>query len=391
MHLNEGSTTISDIPDACLAHIYQRLDSACAREAFGLTCRRWLCIQNISHRSLQFYCSLTHHDMTSISSSPESRPLIGAIHLNRLLDRFRYLHSLSLSGCTLLRDSGLTPLGNYGPSLRGLYLDCCFCITDCGLYFVADGCPSLAFISLYRCNITDIGLATLAKSCSVLESVNLSYCSTVTDHGISMLLENCRELSALNISNCAGINGTGFKGRGKNLIYLEAESCSLEPGGITGIVSGGKLEYLNTSILSWSIHGDGLAAIGAGYATRLRILNMRLCRTVGNDVVTVISKGCPMLQEWNLALCHEVGLPGWQSIALNCHNLKKLHVNRCRNFCDLGLMALRDGCKQLRVLYMNGCAQVSSNGVEFFKLVRGDVVIKAEEVLSMCPLPRLFG
>ncbi|GAV68400.1 hypothetical protein CFOL_v3_11903, partial [Cephalotus follicularis] len=85
-------------------------------------------------------------------------------------------------------------------------------------------------------------------------------------------------------------------------------------------------------------------------ASRLKFLNLRMCRTVDDESIAAIAKECPLLKEWNLALCHEVRISGWMSIGLNCHKLKKLHVNRCRNLCDRGLQALRDGCKQLSVL-----------------------------------------
>ncbi|KAA8543598.1 hypothetical protein F0562_021656 [Nyssa sinensis] len=115
----------------------------------------------------------------------------------------------------------------------------------------------------------------------------------------------CRKCGVL-----IGINGVGFKGCSKSLAYLEANSCELEPEGILGIVSGGGLEYLTVSNLSWSICGDGSAPVGAGFATKLRILNFRMCRTIGDDSVVAIAKGCPLLQEWNLALCHEVRISG---------------------------------------------------------------------------------
>ncbi|GMH25810.1 hypothetical protein Nepgr_027653 [Nepenthes gracilis] len=353
-----------------------------AEEAFGLTCRRWLHIQNISRGSLQFQCSFTLLDTSSLS---RAIPNIRTLHLQRLLTRFQHLHSLSLSGCTQLPDSGLMQLQQYGPTLTALSLDCCFEITDDGLSFVANGCPSLTFINLYRCNITDAGLETLAKSCLGLEDVNLSYCWLITDHGIRVLVGNCSRISAIRISNCERVSGVGFEGCSETLVYLEAESCKLEPEGIAAIASGRGLEYLNISNLSWCIRGDGLGKIGAGFATRLKVLNLRLCRSMGSESVAAIAKGCPSLQEWNLAWCHEVRLSGWESIALNCRNLEKLHVNRCRNLCDRSLMALRNGCRKLSVLYMSGCPRISSNAIEFFRLFRGDVTIKKEEVLTVGP------
>ncbi|KAA8550503.1 hypothetical protein F0562_002187 [Nyssa sinensis] len=378
----DGPTSIMHLPDDCLYFIFQRLECGSDHESFGLTCHRWLHIQNSSRRSLQFQCSFTQLNHTSLSQTSDS---INSFQLYRLLNRFWRLELLSLSGCVELPDSGLTHLQYYGSKLQSLYLDFCSGITDNGLSSVAAGCPSLTAISLYHCNISDNGLETLSKSCLALKDVNLSYCSLISDHGISALSQKCCHLRAVRISHCQRINGVGFKGCSQTLAYLEADSCRLVPEGVLGIVSGGGLEYLNVSCLRWSICGNGLMAIGAGFATRLRILDFRISRTISDESVAAIAKGCPLLQEWNLALCHEVRLSGWESIGLNCRNLERLHVNRCRNLCDRGLQALRDGCKRLSILYISGCWRITSTAMELFKCLRGEVKIKEEEIMCIAP------
>lgn len=273
----------------------------------------------------------------------------------------------------------------YGSRLTTLCLDCCFGITDCGLSLVGNGCPSLTTISLYRCNITDIGLESLANTCLALKHVNLSYCPRISDTGLRALSQGCCQLGAIKISNCRGVSGVGLRGCSSTLVYIDAESCNLEPGGIMAMVSGGGLKFLNIAGLSWLNFRDRLAEIGNGFAAKLKILNLRMCRTVSDASIDAIAKGCPELQEWNLGLCNEIRLRGCVSIGLNCHNLEKLHVNRCRNLCDQGLQALRDVCKQLSVLFMNRNRRISDTAVELFKLYRGEIEIKFEEVMSIGP------
>ncbi|KAL3516288.1 hypothetical protein ACH5RR_023190 [Cinchona calisaya] len=377
-------TSIVQLPDDCLYFIFNWLDSASDRQSFGLTCHRWLQIQNSSRRSLQFQCSFTKIDIASLSQSTMK---INAFHLHRFLNRFQQLHFLSLSGCVEMPDSGLRQLQYYGSKLQTLHLHCCFGITDCGVSLAASGCPSLTTISLYSCNVTDIGLKALSQSCLALRDVDLSYCSLISDHGIRALSKNCRQLRAIRMSNCRSVTGVGFMGCSQGLTYLEANGCKLEPDGIMAIVSGGGLEYLNLSCISWCILGDGLRAIGAGFATKLKVLDFRLCRTIGDKSIIAIAKGCPLLQEWNLALCHEITKAGWEAIGVHCHNLEKLHVNRCRNLCDEGLQALRYGCKKLSVLYISihNYRRISSTAMEIFKCLRGDVKIIEEEVMCIAP------
>lgn len=370
-------TSIMDLPEDCLNFIFQWLDCNSDRESFGLTCRRWLHIQNINRLFLQFECSFTQLNPSSLY---HTNPTISSFHLDRLLNRFQQLESLSLSGCTELPDLGLTPLQYYGPRLQTISLDCCFRITDEGLSLIATGCPCLTAISLYRCQITDAGLQKLAKSCIALKDVNLSYCGLISDNGIRALSQKCSQLQVVNVSFCNEVSGIGFGGCSQTLAYLEAESCKLEDAGIREMMSGGGLEYLNVSHLRGCMGGDGLAAIGGGLGAKLRVVNLRMCRLVSSECVAAIAKGCPLLKEWNLALCHEVKVPGWKAVGENCHSLEIIHLNRCRNLCDGGLEALRDGCRRLRMMYISGCNKVSHTAMEMFKWSRGDVQIKEEEI-----------
>lgn len=380
---NAGQSFIMQLPDDCLSFIFDKFDSSVDRESFGLTCHRVLHIQNINRKSLEFGCSFSQY-----KSLVETGVNINAFILDKLIKRFRQLEWLSLCGCVSLPDLGLIQLENFGSKLHTLYLDCCFKVTDIGLSSVAKGCPSLSFVSLYRCSISDNGLELLAKSCLVLKDLNLEWCSHITDSGVCSVTNNCRILRAIKISHCEKIKGVGFKGCSQTLTCLEADFCKLEPEGIMGIISGGGLEYLNVSSLSWCIWGDGLRAIGCGLGTNIRILNFRLCRNIGDETIIEISKGCPLLKEWNLSLCSEIWLAGWESIGMHCNNLEKLHVNGCRGLCDRGLLALRNGCKHLSDIYITRCQRVSSLAITLFKVARWDVEIKLEEV--MCIMPKHF-
>lgn len=377
-----GLTSIMHLPDDCLFFIFQRLNCTTDCESFGLTCHRWLHIQNLSRHSLQFQCSLNLLNPLSLFNAHHDA---SSFHLQRLLTRFQHLQFLCLSGCTELPDSGLTQLQHYGSKLQTLYLDCCYCITDLGLSLAATSCPLLVVISLYRCRITDVGLESLASACSALRHVNLSYCSLISDQGIRALSQGCRQLQTVRMAHCMGITGNGFRGCSSTLAHIEAEYCKLESEGIEAMVSGGGIEYLDFSAIGGCFRGDGFSGIGTGFASRLKILNLRMCRTVGDESIMAIAKGCLQLQEWNLALCHEIRTTGWECIGINCQNLEKLHVNRCRNLCDLGLQALRNGCQRLSVLYMSHCSKITTTAIELFKFYRFDVDIREEEVMCIGP------
>lgn len=359
------------LPDDCLVSIFQKLQNGHDRNAFGLTCRHWLHIQNISRRSLTLHFS---YETTAYQSYVR--------YLPALLNRFSHLSSVSIAGCTELPDSALVGLKNLKTSLRSLSLYCCFKITDEGLTQVFMQCVRLVSLTLYRCSITDIGLEMIANFCKLLKNLNLPYCVNITDCGINALSRGCRLLNVLVISCCRDVMGTGLEGCSETLEYIEAECCVFTREGLLEAVSAGGLKYLNLSSPRCSINIDSIAL---KLASNLRFLNLRLCRFISNESIVTITNSCPLLEEWSLALCHEIGVLGWEAIGLNCSNLKVLHVNRCRNLCDTGLKSLRDGCYRLQFLYINGCNRVSHLGLELFRLRRQDVQMRSEELVSIGP------
>ncbi|PSR86266.1 F-box/LRR-repeat protein [Actinidia chinensis var. chinensis] len=100
-----GPTSIMPLPNECLYFIFQLLDCGSC-----LTYHRWLYIQNSSSQSLQFECSFSVLNTSSLSRTSTT---ISPFRLYRLLDRFLRLQMVSLSGYMDLPDSSLTLLQYY--------------------------------------------------------------------------------------------------------------------------------------------------------------------------------------------------------------------------------------------------------------------------------------
>nr|XP_043638304.1 F-box/LRR-repeat protein 12-like [Erigeron canadensis] len=373
--VTKQNSCITHLRDEDLCLIFDKLYKTCDRESFGLTCRRFLEIQNSNSKCLELGRSSWPKRTRVIYDGTD--PLI----LDKLLNRFRNVESLSFTHCDKLSDSDLTRLQEYGSKLQSLSLSYCRLVTDIGLTSVASGCPFLSIISLRECSISDHGLEILTKSCKSLTEVNLNGCSSITDKGILSLNQNCREIRAISIAGCKEIRGVGFKGISPTLIILEANSCDFDLAGVTGIISGGGLKYLN---LSYSYKREqGLAILVSGSASNLRILDLMRCNFVDDAAIESISKGCPLLEEWNLSFCDEIGISGWESIGLNCHNLEIIYVHGCKKLCDKGLLALGNGCERLSKVYMNTKygKNITRSGKLMFKTQRPDV--KIEQEISM--------
>ncbi|PWA53077.1 RNI-like superfamily protein [Artemisia annua] len=295
--------SIGHFPDDCWYLIFKKLGSKHDQDSFGLTCRRFLDIQNSSVKHLELGCL--------IKSKCSCYP-IDPFTIQKLLIRFRELDSLSLGSCNIqVSDSALTPLLTNGSKLHYLWLDFCHDITAIGFTLVASGCPLLSVISLCKCSITDSGLEILAKSCSSLTEVNISRCQNITDRGILSLNQNCRQLRTLKLSHCRNITGVGFQGFSRTMACLEADHCAFDSTGVTGILSGGGLRYLNVSCSLKHTRVHGLTSIGLGLGANIEVLNLSYCKLLEDDTIIKISKGCPVLQEWNLSYCSKIAISGW--------------------------------------------------------------------------------
>ena len=76
----------------------------------------------------------------------------------------------------------------------------------------------------------------------------------------------------------AGVDGSGPGRFSPSSIHMDADSRNPEPEGIIGIVSGGGVEYLNVSCVKCC------ASNRCRISTWLKILNLWLCRTAGDEV-----------------------------------------------------------------------------------------------------------
>ncbi|KAI3951816.1 hypothetical protein MKW92_009214 [Papaver armeniacum] len=314
--------SINNLHGDCLNLIFKRLETKKDSDSFGLTCRQWLRIQNDNYESLWNARHDLHYLLPKFSR--ESLPSV----LSKLLIRFQNIKSLSLMWLPEITDYFSLESQFSESKIQKLSLDQCHRYSDAELSSMFSLFPRLTFISLKFSQIADKGLEVLAKSCSSLETINLSRCCSVTDSGISFLLQNCLQLRSLYIYSCSSISGVGFLGCPKTLSHVSVGGCKLKPEGIEAIVSGGGIEVLGLSTPYNKQTG------------------------INTEAVVKISKSCPLLKELDLEDC-EVEFEGWEAIAQNCTNLELLNVCGCRKLCDLGLQTLSNGCNKLSRLYVD--------------------------------------
>nr|XP_043638453.1 F-box/LRR-repeat protein 12-like [Erigeron canadensis] len=365
-----GICMINLLSDDCLFLVFEKLDSKADRDSFGLTCHRYLDIQNSSRKCLR-----------------TSNKCISSSMIAKLLDRFTQLQSLTVSTrCPDFSNSIITKLPIHGSRLHSLDLsnslnvsrfDLSYCsiINDAVVASVASSCPSLSTIRLRHSCVTDEGIKYLAtKLGRSLKRVDILGCSQITDLGISHLNRNCRQLTVLRITGCSKIVGASILGLPPTLVALHAKECAFDATLVSGALvrSGGcSLEYLDVSY-PWYKHE--LASLAFGFPATLKVLNLQCCNLVMDADIINISKGCPLLQEWNLTGCGRITFLGWKSIASHCQNLETLHVNYCQGLRDESLLDLGKGCSRLTLIYL-ATRYIGIRGFRSFKKQRPDVKI----------------
>ncbi|KAL9273541.1 EIN3-binding F-box protein 1-like protein [Drosera capensis] len=188
-------------------------------------------------RDIPFEVNLPSYFTTLRSLSIRNCPLFGDMNLSMLAKMCPQLQYFDLNGLHEITEVGLLPLiggsnagfvkvnlsGSinvtdevvfsltklHGGTLEVLNLEGCGKVTDTSLAAVADDCLLINELNISRCAITDVGIASLARSKHIyLQILSLSGCSSVSDKSLPYLVKLGQNLMGLNIQNCNAISRT---------------------------------------------------------------------------------------------------------------------------------------------------------------------------------------
>jgi len=124
---------------------------------------------------------------------------------NEYVDRFRYTQYIDTRGS--ITDDIAKFIISHGPCLISFnfssWMDNHPQITDHTLQSIAAHCTGLQSLSLSYCSsITDTGLITISESCSYLQSLTITYNVLFTDASIISISTHCTGLQSLNLGGC---------------------------------------------------------------------------------------------------------------------------------------------------------------------------------------------
>ncbi|KAL4333586.1 hypothetical protein GQ457_07G025170 [Hibiscus cannabinus] len=411
------SDFISDLPDECLAYIFQFLSPG-DRKRCSLVCRRWLRIEGQSrHRlSLNAQADLQHliHSVfsrfdavTKLALKCDRRSVsIGDEALVLISERCRNLTRLKLRACRDLTDAGMLA---FAKNCRGLKkLSCGSCTFGAkGMNAVLDHCPALEELSVKRLRGIIDGAAAEPIGPGVAAAALRTICLKELYNGqcFGPLIIGAKNLKSLKLFRCSGDWDKLFPlivDRVTGIVEIHMERIQISDIGLEAISNCSDLEILHL-VKTPECTNAGVGAV-AGKCKLLRKLHIDgwKANRIGDQGLIAVANSCLNLQELvligvnltnislgmlasncqnleRLALCGSdtVGDAEISCIAAKCIALKKLCIKSCP-VSDHGMEALASGCPNLIKVKVKKCRGVTSEGVEWLRANRVSLAINLD-------------
>jgi F-box and leucine-rich repeat protein 2/20 len=264
-----------------------------------------------------------------------------------LAERCKELRSILLRRRDLVTDEAIRAIANSCPDLEKLDLGGRFRIgtffssqiTDASFITVGQKCSKLMDISIAYNNVTDIGIAALARGCPQLRSFSAHLCPSISTAGIVALSNGCRELRTINLAKCGLITDES--------LYRIAEGCSE----LTSFTLSG----------SEAVTNAGISCV-AGGCEKLLYITISDCPQIDDNALIAIGFSCPYLLGITVAASSDPYLTveeaskyynkffdrGLIAIACGCPALESISITICPNITDAGMVVLAQKCLQLK-------------------------------------------
>ncbi|KAL0450387.1 UNVERIFIED_CONTAM: F-box protein SKIP2 [Sesamum latifolium] len=315
--VNKQLDYTSEIPDECLALIFQSLSSG-DRKRCSLVCRRWFAVEGQSRHRLALNASVEVAD-----------------HLPSIFKRFDSVTKLALR-CDRKSVS----------------------INDGALTLISLRCHNLTRLKLRGCReISDLGMFALAKNCKSLRKFSCGSCMFGAK-GMNALLNNCSSLEELSVKRLRGINdGSTAEPIGPGIAASSLKSITLKElynGQCFGPLVIGSKNLKTLKILRCL--GDWDRLLETITMRKNCLTEIHLERLQVSDVGLMAISKCPDLEIFHLVKAPDCSNDGISAIAENCKLLRKLHIDgwRTDRIGDEGLIAIAKNSVNLVELVLIG-------------------------------------
>ncbi|XAR61923.1 hypothetical protein NMG60_11016476 [Bertholletia excelsa] len=408
---------ISNIPDECLACIFQSLSSG-DRKRCSLVCRRWLQVEGQNRHRLSLNAksdliviipSLFHRfdSVTKLALKCERRSIsIGDEAFVQISCLCRNLTRLKLRACRELTDAGME---GFAKNCKGLKkLSCGSCTFGArGMNAVLDNCPLLEELSVKRLrSITDGAVAEpIGRGVAAASLKTICLKELCNGQRFGPLIIGSKNLRTLKLVRCSGDWDKlldVMADRVSSVVEIHLEKLQVGDSGLAAISKCSQLEILHL-VKTPECTNLGLKSV-AENCKLLRKLHIDGWKTnrISDDGLIAVAKHCSNLQELvlisvnptilslellatncqnleRLALCgsETVGDPEICCIAAKCIALKKLCIKSCP-VSDEGMEALASGCPNLVKVKVKKCRGVTFEGADLLRSSRASLAVNLD-------------
>jgi F-box and leucine-rich repeat protein 2/20 len=271
-----------------------------------------------------------------------------------LAERCKELRSVRLHECNVVTDGAIRAIANSCPDLEKLDVSGCLTtedgtfshfsrITDESFIIVGQKCSKLMDFSIAYNDVTDVGIAALARGCPQLRSFSAHGCPLISGDGMMALSHGCKELRTIDLCYCGRITD--------DCLFRIAEGCpeltsftlirmdSVTNAGISCIARGcEKLVYITIENCR-QIDDTALIAIGSSCRNLLGItITDSLGPRFSDRGLTAIACGCPVLESISI-ICVNMTDAGVIVLAQKCFHLKSVTLDSSKMITNASLIA----------------------------------------------------
>lgn len=257
---------------------------------------------------------------------------------------------LNLSYCRNISDNSLYKLAKHSSRLHTLDLTSCDLISDSGIISIANAnnCPNLCILVLSRIRIIgDSSTMRLAEKCRFLHTVNFSFCRGLSDIGLLKLAEAC-DLQDVKLGCSYGVTDA-------TIIRLTETSPHLHTIDLWCCRATKDLSIKDLNI--------GACGISDERCPSVEKINLSCCPNISN--IGVIKLGETYLNLTSLQLSANKNMTNASilKVASTCANLCEVDLHRNNNISDVAIISLAAQCPHLAKLGLVKCEQLTDRSI----------------------------
>ena len=269
-----------------------------------------------------------------------------------------YLHNIA--------EYQICKVANHCKNLKTLYLQDCK-ISDTTTRVIGENCKGL---NVLKCNaqlLTDGGLINLATNMLQLEQLHLADCNQMSDIGVQFIATYCKKLTCLIMEGCHLISSVGVDNISTHCVLLqELELTGMKELLDQGLVAIGKSCKCLSSLVLGScakVTHKGVDALLPFNTQLLEKLCLMDCNPIINtSIQNLVERSCN-LKSLELG-CNSLTDDEVKIIAINCKNLNTLDLGKCYYITNEGVICIAENCKKLKVLRLISCKSLTDAGLK---------------------------